>query len=243
MIKLAVSGAHGRMGQSITRLALEDKTFTMTTLLEHAHHAKLNEQSFGMDVTSDANKISDCDVMIDFTLPDGTITNLETAVKNNVKLVIGTTGFSEDQIKKIEEASKTIPIVFSTNMSIGVNILFKLIEVVGKKINDPKMTLSETHHVHKKDAPSGTAKTMAEFAEKTSGKKIADIESIREGEVIGDHEITFETKEDILKISHHAKSRDMFAKGSLTAAKFLVDKTSGLYHMQDVLGLNEIKIQ
>ena len=123
-------------------------------------------------------------------------------------------------------------------MSVGVNIVFKLIQVAGAITQDKYiMTMTEAHHIHKKDAPSGTAKTMAELAEAASGSKVKDIQSIREGEIIGDHTLVFESEEDIITISHHAKSRDIFAKGSLVAAKFLAKKKSGLFNMQDVLGL------
>ncbi len=124
-------------------------------------------------------------------------------------------------------------------MSVGVNIVFGLIrrasQITGKNYD---LRLTETHHVHKKDAPSGTAKTMAEIAEQFSKTKVKDIESIREGEVIGDHTISFESPVDLITIHHHAKTRDIFAEGSLVAAKFLSKKKKGLFNMQDVLGLN-----
>jgi 4-hydroxy-tetrahydrodipicolinate reductase len=238
MIKLAVSGSLGRMGQRISRLALADKTFKVTTLLEHKDHPQINQTVNGQTISSDSNKIKGCDVLIEFTTPEATLKNLETCVRHKVKMVIGTTGMTPEQIKKVKAASKKIPLVFSSNMSIGVNILFKLTEMAALKTGKTyTMNISETHHVHKKDAPSGTAKTIAEIAENFSKQKIANIESIREGEVIGDHTITFESHEDIISIFHHAKDRDIFAKGSLVAAKFLAKKKSGLYNMQDVLGL------
>jgi 4-hydroxy-tetrahydrodipicolinate reductase len=124
-------------------------------------------------------------------------------------------------------------------MSVGVNLVFALIkrtaQVTGKNY---AMTLTETHHVHKKDAPSGTAKTMAEVAAQFSKAKVKNIESLREGEVIGDHTIYFESPVDLISIHHHAKTRDIFAEGSLVAAKFLGKKKTGLFNMQDVLGLN-----
>ena len=238
-LKLAVSGAHGRMGQTITKLAIADNRFEVTTLLEHSEHPKANETSHNIAVGTDNNALAGCDALIEFTLPDGTINNLKAAVANNVRMVIGTTGFSEEQVKEIHEAAKTIPIVFASNMSIGVNILFKLIEIAGAKLGANAIKINETHHTHKKDKPSGTAKTMAEIAEQAAGKNVDEINAFREGEVIGDHDITFDTNEDVLTISHHAKDRSMFAKGALEAAAFLIDKQPGLYTMQDVLGLND----
>ena len=241
MIKLAVSGCRGRMGQRITHLALNQKdTFTLTTLLEHKNHPEAKGDVNGVAVSTDNGTLKGADVLIEFTLPEGTIENLKACVEHNVKMVIGTTGFKPEQIEEIKKASEKIPIVFASNMSVGVNVLFKLIEISGKKLGPSKINITEAHHIHKKDAPSGTAKTMAEIAEEASGQKVPTPESIREGEIIGDHDIIFETEYDTLKISHHAKNRDMFAEGALKAAVFLKDKKNGLYDMQQVLGLNEI---
>lgn len=242
MIKLAIAGARGRMGQAISRIAFSNTEFQVTALLEHPDHPESSGMINHVSVSTDTNILEKCDVLIDFTLPDGTLNHLKACLKHHTPIVIGTTGMTPEQIQHIHDAAKKIPIVFSTNMSVGVNILFKLIELVGNKIGSCEIQINETHHIHKKDAPSGTAKTMAEIAEKASGKTVKDIKSFREGEVIGDHDIIFETPEDILTIKHHAKNRDMFAKGALLAAKFLQNKQSGLYHMQDVLGMNHIKI-
>jgi 4-hydroxy-tetrahydrodipicolinate reductase len=238
MIKLAVSGCQGRMGQTIAGLAFNSKDFKIAALLEHPDHPKAHETINGIPITTDNSSIKGCDVLIEFTAPDGTMENLKAAVKHNVPMVIGTTGLSKDQIQIIREAAEHMPIVLASNMSIGVNILFKLIEITAAKLNPRDIRIEETHHVHKKDAPSGTARTMAEIAEKASGIKIERISSVREGEVIGDHEIVFETGDDTLTIAHHAKDRRMFAQGALTAARFLVSKNFGLFNMQDVLGLN-----
>lgn len=242
MIKLAVAGARGRMGQAISRLAFSDTEFQMTALLEHPNHPESSGTINNVPISTDTAILNKCDALIDFTLPEGTLNHLEVCLKYHVPIVIGTTGMTPEQIHHIHEVAKKIPVVFSTNMSVGVNILFKLIELVGNKIGSCEISISETHHIHKKDAPSGTAKTMAEIAEKSSGQPVKDIKSFREGEVIGDHDIIFETPEDILTVKHHAKNRDMFAKGALLAAKFLQNKKSGLYHMQDVLGMSQIKI-
>ncbi|VAX35079.1 4-hydroxy-tetrahydrodipicolinate reductase [hydrothermal vent metagenome] len=238
MIKLAISGCRGRMGQSITRLAIEDKSFMIATLLEHKDHPEANKAINDMATTTEIASLQNADTLIEFTLPDGTMNNLQACLDHNVKMVIGTTGLTSEQMGKIKKASQTIPIVFASNMSVGVNVLFKLTEMTAAKTgSNYTINMSETHHVHKKDAPSGTAKTLAEIAEEASGQKVHNIESLREGEVIGDHSVVFESDEDIITISHHAKSRDIFAKGALVAAKFLADKEKGLFNMQDVLGL------
>ena len=239
MIKLAVSGCQGRMGQRITALALLDNAFKIAALLENKDRPDVPLMNHQIPVNFDANALKGCKVLIEFTSPEATIKHLKVCLKYGVNMVIGTTGFSKPQIAQIKKASAKIGIVFSSNMSVGVNLVFALIakaaKVTGKNY---AITLSETHHVHKKDAPSGTAKTMAEVAEACSKTKVINIESLREGEVIGDHTITFDSAVDVISLQHHAKTRDIFAEGSLVAAKFLSKKKNGLYNMQDVLGLN-----
>jgi len=243
VIKLAVSGAHGRMGSTIASLAEKDRNcFQLTTLLEHKDHPKIKDPILGITVTSDNNELRNADALIEFTLPEGTMQNLEACLKHKTKMVIGTTGLSEAQEKRVRDASKHIAIVYASNMSIGVNTLFKMIQIAGKSLRGIRdISIGETHHIHKKDAPSGTAKTMQKQAQEASGLNVRFNEDRikREGEVIGYHEITFETEYDTLTITHNAKDRAMFALGALTAVKFLEDKERGLYSMQDVLGLNE----
>lgn len=239
MIKLAVSGCKGRMGESITRLALEDKEFALTALLEREDHPDVGATAHHLSVSADNAVLAGCDALIEFTSPGATVANLQACLDHSVKMVIGTTGLASEQTEKIKSAAEQIPIVFASNMSVGVNILFKLTQIAAQKTGTSyTINMSEAHHVHKKDAPSGTAKTLAEIAEKASGTKVENIESIREGEIIGDHSVVFESGEDIITVSHHAKNRDIFAKGALVAAKFLADKDKGLFNMQDVLGLN-----
>ena len=242
MIKLAVSGCQGRMGQRILDLALKEKAFQIACLLENKDRPDVNNKVMGFPVYFNLDALKGSQVLIEFTTPDATMEHLKACAKYGVKMVIGTTGLSPAQISKIKKASAKIPIVFSSNMSVGVNIVFGLIrraaQVTGKNYD---MYLTETHHVHKKDAPSGTAKTMAEIAEAGAKSKVREIVSLREGEVIGDHTINFDSSVDKISISHHAKTRDIFAQGALVAAKFLAElgsKRKGLFNMQDVLGLN-----
>lgn len=161
MIKLAVSGCLGRMGESIARLALKDKDLILTTLLERKDHPKVHEPLHDLTVRTDNTSLNGCDALIEFTSPDATIDNLSVCIRYGVKMVIGTTGFTPKQIQQIEDAAKKIPIVYASNMSVGVNILFKLTEVATKKTGEAyTIHMTEAHHVHKKDAPSGTAKTL-----------------------------------------------------------------------------------
>ncbi len=239
MIKLAVSGCKGRMGESITRLALEDQEFALAALLEREDHPDIGATAHDLTVSADNAALEGCDALIEFTSPGATIANLQACLDHGVKMVIGTTGLAPEQIEKIKSAAEQIPIVFASNMSVGVNILFKLTQIAAEKTGTSyTINISEAHHVHKKDAPSGTAKTLAEIAEKASGTNVENIESIRKDEIIGDHSVVFESGEDIITVSHHAKNRDIFAKGALVAAKFLAGKDKGLFNMQDVLGLN-----
>ncbi|MDO8675518.1 MAG: 4-hydroxy-tetrahydrodipicolinate reductase [Candidatus Omnitrophota bacterium] len=245
MIKLAVAGAQGRMGKSIVGIALSIKkdVCIVKALFESKERTDLAKEFQGVPIYTDLSALQGCDVLIDFTTPHAVLDNLEACEKYNVGMVIGTTGLSPAEIGFVENASKNIPIVFSSNMSFGVNVLFKLIEQTSKTMKNffNKIVIEETHHEHKKDKPSGTAKTMREIAEQFSGTRISDDDMIshREGEVVGDHTIIYETPFDTITISHHAKTRDMFAIGAVNAAEWLMEnkKKNGLYNMKDVFGL------
>ena len=227
------------MGQRILDLALKKKAFQISCLLENKNRPDVKDTFQGFPVYFEPSALKGSHILIEFTTPEATLDHLKACQKFGVKMVIGTTGLNPAQIAQIKKAAAKIPIVFSSNMSVGVNIVFGLIRraagVTGKNYD---IYLTETHHVHKKDAPSGTAKTMAEIAEGTAKTKVRDIASIREGEVIGDHTITFDSSVDKISISHQAKTRDIFAQGALVAAKFLAKKKKGLFNMQDVLGLS-----
>jgi 4-hydroxy-tetrahydrodipicolinate reductase len=236
MIKLAISGCRGRMGQRISFLASQDKAFRISTLLEHASHPEIGQKFFGAKVSADAAELKHAQVLIEFTSPEATIEHLKACQKTGVGMVIGTTGLTPVQVRTIKLAARKIPIVLSSNMSVGVNLVFGLIrEAAHKAAGQYQIRIVEAHHIHKKDAPSGTAKTMAQVAEESSRQKVLDIQSIREGEIIGDHDVIFESPVDTFTIRHHAKTRDIFAAGSLVAAKFLAKKTKGLFSMEEVL--------
>ena len=232
MIKIVVSGAEGRMGRRIAELARKDPEFEVVAGLE----LKANP---GLSIVSSLNDIkADYDCIIEFTTPEATLEHLRAAEKAKKGMVIGTTGFSEEEFDAIKKASGAIPVVFSPNMSICVNLFFSLIRksagILGGNYN---VRIKETHHVHKKDKPSGTARAMATIVKENSRQTDVPVEAVREGEVVGDHDIIFESGADVLKISHSAKTRDIFALGALKAAGFLAKKKKGLFSMSDVLGL------
>jgi 4-hydroxy-tetrahydrodipicolinate reductase len=235
MVKIGISGACGKMGQRIIALAKEDKNLKVVFGLEDKNSPNLGKVMEGIKISADSSQINSCDCLIDFSVPQATLEYLDYAVKYKKGLVIGTTGLNE-QINKIKTAAKKIPIVFSPNMSIGVNLLFRLVAEAARVLKGYQVYLQEAHHVHKKDAPSGTAKRIVQILDE-AGFKIKDeeVKVIREGEIVGDHKVFFESGLDKLELTHRAKDRDIFAKGALLAAGWVVSKTSGLYSMQDVL--------
>ena len=236
MIRLAIAGCCGRMGNRILELALKDKDCEVICIWEKQGHPSLNSQVCGLTVTEQSEEIKNADCLIEFTTPEATIENLKLCVKYKKAMVIGTTGLDEAQRLEIENAAKSIPIVFSPNMSVGVNILFKLVKEATQILSpDYNVNITEAHHVHKKDTPSGTAKNLARIITDTSQRKDIDIKSIREGEIIGDHRVIFNGPLDSIELFHSAKSRDIFAQGAIVAAKWVVNKKSGLFDMQDIL--------
>jgi len=224
MIKIAVSGSNGKVGSRIVELAKDDKEL---------------EVSAAFDIDGDAEKaIAGCDCLIEFTSAKATMEHLALCEKNKKAIVIGTTALSDDDKSKIKAAAEKIPVVFSPNMSSGVNLLFKLIEDASKVLGQEyEVSILEAHHEGKKDAPSGTAKEMERIAKSVRPDSDVAVSSVREGEIVGEHTITFESDVDLIEITHSAKTRDIFVKGALIAAKFAAGKKSGLFTMKDVLGL------
>jgi len=224
MIKLCISGSKGKMGGRIIALAKKDANVVVSGLF---------------DIGDDPDAcIKESDCLIEFTTPEATMEHLAMCEKHKKAIVIGTTGLSDSDKARITAASKKIAIVFSPNMSVGVNLLFKLLEDAARTLDfNYKIHIKEAHHIHKKDAPSGTAKELAKIIKETKGSIDIPIESIREGEIIGDHTVTFEGPLDTIVLKHSAKTRDIFAKGAIEAAKFAAKKSKGLYTMKDVLAL------
>jgi len=232
MVKVVISGALGRMGKRITAFAEKDSEMEVAGRLE-----KKTDAGSGISVRLEDIK-NEYDSIIEFTEPEATLERVKEAVKLKKGMVIGTTGISPEGIEAIKKASALIPVIFSPNMSTGVNIFFSLIEraslFLGK---DYRVKVKEAHHIHKKDKPSGTAKKIISIIKEKTGSEDVPVESMREGEIVGDHDIVFESEVDTIKISHSAKTRDIFALGAIKAAKFLKGKKPGLYTMKDVLGL------
>ena len=246
MVRIGISGVCGKMGRRIAALALEDPDIKIASALEGEGHADLGKDlglvlgsgKMGITVTSDTRKACEgIDCLIDFTLPGPTLEHLEACREKKTPMVIGTTGIDKAGEDRIGEASAVMPVVFSPNMSVGVNLLFNIVKEAARVLGgDFSIKVDETHHVHKKDSPSGTAKMIARLIREASGID-PSIEAFREGEVVGNHGIVFDGQFEQLEIRHDAKSRDVFAAGALRAAKFVPGKAPGLYTMADVLGL------
>jgi 4-hydroxy-tetrahydrodipicolinate reductase len=197
------------------------------------------EVSGAFDIGEDAKgAIGACDCLIDFTSPEATMEHLALCEKLGKAMVIGTTGLSDEQRESVERASKKIPVLLSPNMSVGVNVLFRIVADAARALgHEYHVEIVEAHHSEKKDAPSGTAKEIARIVKEAKGDENIPIESVREGEIVGEHTITFESDVDALEITHSAKTRDIFAKGALKAALYLDGKPAGLYTMKDALRL------
>jgi 4-hydroxy-tetrahydrodipicolinate reductase len=256
-MRLAICGAAGRMGQAIIAIAKEDSSIRISGVLEFEGNKAIGTGNPVISSVNDLEKILKyTDALIDFTNPESALRNLELSLKQKVPEVIGTTGFSEEQKKKIYEASKVIPIVFSPNMSVGVNILFKLVEEAAKRIPDYDIEIVELHHNKKKDSPSGTAAKLAEVAASSIGKDIKDVGiygrhsantarkkdeigvlSVRAGDIVGDHTVYLVGPGERIELTHRAHSRDTFAAGAVRATKWVASQKPGLYDMSDVLSL------
>lgn len=266
MIKLTVCGAAGRMGSRIIALSKEYEDLKVVGAIEASGNPKIGVDAglvagvgnLDVPITDDLEKvISYTDIVINFTNPEATLEHLAVVKKNKKSIVIGTTGFSNDQVKIIQESAKEIPIVFSPNMSIGVNLLFKILADIARVLGDDyDIEIVEAHHRMKKDAPSGTAIKMAKVIAEALGrnldevavyarkgiigertKKEIGIQTVRAGDIVGEHTVLFGGLGERIEITHKASSRDTFARGALKAAKWLYGKSAGLYDMGDVLGI------
>ncbi|MDD5488102.1 MAG: 4-hydroxy-tetrahydrodipicolinate reductase [Candidatus Omnitrophica bacterium] len=246
MIKVGISGICGRMGRRIAAMCMEDPEVEISAGIESADSDSigadigevLGTDRTGVMVTSDIDEAcGKVDCIIEFTFPGPTLDHLEAARRAGVAIVIGTTAMDAGSEEKIRSAASDIPVVYSPNMSVGVNLLFKMIAEAAKALGAiSDISIDETHHVHKKDSPSGTAKMMAKIVSDVVGKKV-QVEAFREGEVVGNHGIIFDTPYETLEIRHDAKTRDVFVAGAIEAVKFVKGKAPGLYNMADVLGL------
>ncbi|MFA5388272.1 MAG: 4-hydroxy-tetrahydrodipicolinate reductase [Candidatus Omnitrophota bacterium] len=246
MVKIVISGISGRMGMRIAALSAQDKDIEIAGGLEFSSSAVIGRDigeltgagKINKKIESDFNKLAPfCDVLIEFTSPSATLEHIGIAVKNKKAVVIGTTGFSKEELGTIRDASARIPVVFSPNMSIGANLMFKIAEETARALGKGyEAEIVEAHHDQKKDAPSGTAKRLAEAVFKAKGKT-PPMHSIRLGDIVGDHTVIFAGNGERIELTHRAHSRDAFARGALDAAKFLAGKNPGLYTMADVIGI------
>jgi len=233
MINLLICGVAGRMGARILALAKKDGAFDVVYGLESPGFKGSIE---GVRAGDDLREVKNADVVIDFTVAEASVKLALEVAKYKKAYVLGTTGFSDDKKKVLAEVSKEIPVVQSPNMSLGVNVFFKVVQETARALPQYDVEIIEAHHIHKKDAPSGTALYAGGLIEKVTGKSVK-YQSIREGEIVGDHRVIFNGPAERLELFHHADSRDSFAAGSLAAAKWVVKQKPGLYTMADILGL------
>ena len=255
-INLAISGCMGRMGQQLIKSSKKNKNFKLVTLTENR---LINKKINGLKPELNSDKaFKKIDIIIDFTVPNCTLEILKIATRLKKRVVIGTTGFNKSQENLINKYSKKIPILKAGNMSLGVNLLMYLTEIASKSLNDEYLSkIFEVHHRHKKDYPSGTALMLGKgiadgknknlykligkkFLNKKSipyGKKI-NFNSIRKGEIIGEHEVKFSSGKEIITLNHEAFNRELYSDGALTASKWLMKKRPGLYSMRDLLNFS-----
>ena len=263
-IKVAVAGCLGRMGQEISKQVLKNKDLEFVGGYEYKKHKSINKplnkvssiQSSKL-VTADSDQlIKEANVIIDFTTPESTLENVKTASINKTAVVIGTTGMTDIQKKKIKSYSKKIPILMSSNMSLGVNLLFNLVHQTASALKDADydIEIAEIHHKHKKDAPSGTALSLGEYAakgrkttlnkskvldrtKKLTLRKKGDIgfSVSRGGEIAGEHTVSFIGSNDRVDLIHKANNRSIFVSGAIEAAIFVSKKKSGLFDMNNLL--------
>ena len=267
-INVGVIGAGGRMGRMLIEAVQDNPQTTLNAAIERQGSSLVGADAgevaaigrLDVQIVDDLKAvINDIDVLIDFSLPDATEQNMQICAANKVAMVIGTTGFNEQQEQVLKEASKQIAIVYAGNYSTGVNLSLKLLAMAAKAFgNDADVEVIEAHHKHKIDAPSGTAYMMAEAVAEARGQNLKDvaiygregqtgereagsigIHAIRGGEIIGDHTVMFIADGEVVEITHRARARMTFAAGAVRAATWVIKQEVGQYNMQDVLGLND----
>ncbi|MFO7603362.1 MAG: 4-hydroxy-tetrahydrodipicolinate reductase [Gammaproteobacteria bacterium] len=268
MIKIAIAGASGRMGRTLIQATAENAQTQLVAAIERPGKSIIGVDAgelaggepLGVAVVDDLSQVTDqFDVLIDFTSIEATQAHLEICRQAGKKIVIGTTGFSEAQKQVIASAARDIAVVFAPNMSVGVNLCFKLLDLAARVLgDDTDIEVIEAHHRHKVDAPSGTALRMGEVVAAALGRDLNDcavygregqtgererktigFETIRAGDIVGEHTVMFADIGERVEITHKASSRMTFAKGAVRAAAWLAQHDRGLYDMQDVLGLKD----
>ena len=264
MINIAIAGSSGRMGRTLIEIIGQAPDMRLSAALDRAGSPFMGKDAgeligaaCGTLITDSLATLDGAHVLIDFTRPEGTLAHIAYCRSNKINLVIGTTGFTTQQKQQIVDASRDIGIVFAPNMSVGVNIVFKLLEQAAQVLNDGyDIEIIEAHHRHKVDAPSGTALRLGEVVAAATGRNLDEcaiygregvtgernpstigFSTIRGGDIVGDHTVLFAGIGERIEISHKASSRATFATGAVRAARFLSGKANGLFDMQDVLGL------
>ncbi len=261
--KIGVNGACGRMGKRIVQLAYEDLELQIAAAVDSASHpeqgADIGDSTgigkLGINVTPTLPLAAHLDVMIDFSLPEGTMNILQTCVARRIPLVVATTGHSEAQRRDIEGAAHHTAILMAPNMSLVVNVLFKLVHQAALALKDKgfDVEIIERHHRFKKDSPSGTALHFAKIIQEAMGEmkmihgreglvgertpREIGMHAVRSGDNVGEHTILFSTLGETMELVHKGHTRDAYVRGALQAAKFLATKSAGRYTMNDVLGL------
>lgn len=264
-IRYVIAGSSGRMGRTLIEAVLQDEGATLAAALEHAGSPFLGKDageligaSCGVKITADVDAaLSAADCLIDFTRPEGTLLHLDACRRHRISIVIGTTGFTLAGKESIVAAAREIPVIFAPNMAVGVNAVFKLLDVAARILNAGyDVEVIEAHHRHKVDAPSGTALRMGEVVAKALERDLEEcavygreghtgerpptqigFSTIRGGDIVGDHTVLFAGAGERIEITHKSASRMPYALGALRAGRFMQGKTSGLFDMQDVLGL------
>ncbi|MFA7270665.1 MAG: 4-hydroxy-tetrahydrodipicolinate reductase [Sterolibacterium sp.] len=264
-MRVAIAGVSGRMGRALIEALGQAEDATLAAALDLAGNAWLGRDAgeligarCGVRIDADVDAaLTQADCLIDFTRPEGTLQHLEVCRRRGVHLVIGTTGFSTEGKLAIQEAARDIPIVFAPNMAVGVNLVFRLLDVAARALADGyDIEITEAHHRHKVDAPSGTALRMGEVVAAALGRELAEcavygreghtgerpakqigFSTVRGGDIVGDHTVLFAGTGERVEITHKAASRMPYALGALRAARYMRGKSKGLFDMQDVLGL------
>ncbi|MBP7935040.1 MAG: 4-hydroxy-tetrahydrodipicolinate reductase [Phycisphaerae bacterium] len=265
MVRLAIAGVAGRMGSRILALAAGDKTFDVVSVLEKTGNPNVGRDAGelaglgGIGLPVQDRSETEFDVLIDFTLPAGTMHWLDYCLTCKRGIVIGTTGHAPEQLKVIEKAAATIPVLKATNMSVGVNLMFQLVAQMAAALGDDyDIEIVEVHHRFKADAPSGTAVSLRDAIVEATGRdsekdviygrrgqtgqrprRQIGMHAVRVGDTVGEHEVYFGTLGETLVLKHSAHSRDTFAKGALRAASWLAGRPAGRYDMADVLGMKK----
>lgn len=261
-MRIAIAGADGRMGRMLIEAITESPDLEITVALDRTGSPALGQDAgaflgrdTGVLISDDLDALAHADCLIDFTRPEGTLAHLQACVKHGTKCVIGTTGFDEQGKQAIQAASQKIAVVFAPNMSVGVNVTLKLLDMAARLLNSGyDAEVFEAHHRNKVDAPSGTALAMGETVANAWGKKLDDIADwarhgetgaretgkigfsvLRGGDIVGDHTVYFCGTGERIEITHRSSSRATYAQGSLRAARYLARKEFGLFDMQDVL--------